>query len=131
MPYHTISYIIISYLIFCDSFCRICGITVTTDARVYCHMNFFWTVFQTVSIYSINVNFLNHFQLNFTIRILDHMTQNFICPEFFEHELKEATHRSLVETSNILSNPGVALLEEAHRVCSSVVISTAFNLTVT
>jgi len=48
--------------------------------------------------------------------VLDHMCQNIICPEFFEHELMRAKTLALQETSGALANPDNVLLEEAHRI---------------
>lgn len=47
--------------------------------------------------------------------VLDHMTQNLICPEFFNHELHPARADALRQTGVALSDPINVLLEEANR----------------
>ena len=49
-------------------------------------------------------------------RVLDHMTQNIICPEFFNHELHGAKDSAAKQTSDALANPTSAMLEEVHKV---------------
>jgi len=47
--------------------------------------------------------------------VLDHMTQNLICPEFFNHELFDAKSFALKQANAALSDPATLLMEEANR----------------
>ena len=47
---------------------------------------------------------------------MDHLTQNIICPEFFNHELLPAKKFAESQAAAALSDPAVILMEEAHRV---------------
>jgi len=47
--------------------------------------------------------------------VLDHMTQNLICPEFFNHELHDAKAFALQQSADALSDPSVILMENANR----------------
>ena len=48
--------------------------------------------------------------------ILDHMTQNLVCPEFWFHEVYDAKAKATKENNSMMHNADVLLLEEAHRV---------------
>lgn len=47
--------------------------------------------------------------------VMDHLTQNIICPEFFNHELLPAKKFAESQAAAALSDPAVILMEEAHR----------------
>ncbi|XP_063694494.1 cytochrome b-c1 complex subunit 2, mitochondrial-like [Bolinopsis microptera] len=47
--------------------------------------------------------------------VLDHMTQNLVCPEFFNHELHQAKVDALHQTGVALSDPATIVMEEANR----------------
>ena len=52
----------------------------------------------------------------YIFRVLDHLTQNIICPEFFNHELIPAKKFAESQAREALSDPATLLVEEAHRV---------------
>jgi len=47
--------------------------------------------------------------------ILDHMTQNLVCPEFWFHEVYDAKAKAAKENNSMMHNADVLLVEEAHR----------------
>ena len=44
------------------------------------------------------------------------MTQNLVCPEFFNHELHQSKVDALHQTGVALSDPATIIMEEANRV---------------
>jgi len=47
--------------------------------------------------------------------VLDHMTQNLVCPEFFNHELFQAKTDALHQSKVALADPANIMMEEANR----------------
>ena len=51
------------------------------------------------------------------------MTQNLICPEFFNHELFDAKDKALAQANAALSDPSILMMEEANRVSYNAIYS--------
>ena len=51
------------------------------------------------------------------------MTQNLICPEFFNHELFDAKNKALAQANDALSDPSILMMEEANRVSYNAIYS--------